>query len=186
IFVGDNEKGMILMEEIARIGKCGFMTKADKLMTGSGMGHFVQEVFLTEKPLTPKPIVEAPPPAPQVIAPPAVEKVWVVDEAHFDFDKIVIKPAGFEFLDKVIDVLKSRPELFVKIQGHTDSIGTRKYNDTLSLRRAEAVKAYLADKGIDEYRIFCEGFAFSKPVASNKTDKGRALNRRVELFPVTK
>ncbi|SLM32361.1 OmpA1 [Desulfamplus magnetovallimortis] len=186
VFVGDDEEGMILMEEIAAIGKCGFVTKADKLMTGIGMGQFVEDIFLTEKPLTEKPIVEAPPPAPEAVPPPEVVKVWVVDETHFDFDKIIIKPAGFEFLDKVVNVLIARPDLFVKIQGHTDSIGTRKYNDTLSMRRAEAVKAYLADKGIDENRISCEGFGFSKPVASNKTDKGRALNRRVELFPVTK
>ena len=181
IFVGDDEKGMILMEEIARIGKCGFVTKADKLMTGAGMGQFVQDVFLTKKPM-----VKAPAPAPQVVAPPVVAEVWVVDEAYFDFDKIIIKPAGFEFLDKVVDIWKSRPELFIKIQGHTDNIGTRMYNDVLSLRRAEAVKAYLIDKGIDKKYLSCEGFAFSKPVASNKTAKGRALNRRVELYPVTK
>ena len=168
------------MEEIAKISKCGFVTKADNLMTGSGMGQFVKDVFLTQKPM-----VQAP--APIAVAPkaaaPVIEKVWVVDEAYFDFDKIIIKPAGFDFLDKVVDVLKSRPELFVKIQGHTDSIGTKAYNDVLSLRRAEAVKAYLTDKGIDKSRLSCEGFGFSKPVESNKTAKGRALNRRVELYP---
>ncbi|MDY0376565.1 MAG: OmpA family protein [Desulfobacterium sp.] len=183
IFVGDDEKGIILMEKIARIGECGFVTKADKLMTGSGMGEFVQDVFLTKKPMVKAP---APAPAPKVVAPPAVEQVWVVDEAYFDFDKIIIKPAGFEFLDKVVSIWKSRPELFIKIQGHTDSIGTREYNDVLSLRRAEAVKAYLINQGIDKKYLSCEGLAFSKPVASNKTAEGRALNRRVELYPVTK
>ena len=110
----------------------------------------------------------------------------MVDEAYFDFDKIIIKPAGFDFLDKVVSVLKSRPELFVKIQGHTDSIGTKAYNDVLSLKRANAVKTYLMDKGIDKNRLSSEGFGLSKPVESNKTDKGRALNRRVELYPITK
>ena len=180
IFVGDNEKGVVLMEEIAKISQCGFVTKADNLMTGSGMGQFVKDVFLTQKPMVqaPAPIAVAP-----KVAAPVIEKVWVVDEAYFDFDKIIIKPAGFDFLDKVVDVLQSRPELFVKIQGHTDSIGTKAYNDVLSLRRAEAVKAYLTDKGIDKSRLSCEGFGFSKPVESNKTAKGRALNRRVELYP---
>lgn len=185
IFVGDDEEGIILMEKIARIGECGFVTKADKLMTGSGMGEFVQDVFLTKKPMVKAP-APAPAPAPKVVAPPAVEQVWVVDEAYFDFDKIIIKPAGFEFLDKVVSIWKSRPELFIKIQGHTDSIGTREYNDVLSLRRAEAVKAYLINQGIDKKYLSCEGLAFSKPVASNKTAEGRALNRRVELYPVTK
>ena len=184
ILVGDNAKGVAVMEEISKIGKCGFVTNADKLMAGSGMGQFVQDVFLTKKPMA-----QAPAPVavtPKTAAPPPVEKVWVVDEAYFDFDKIIIKPAGFEFLDKVVNVLKSRPELFVKIQGHTDSIGTKAYNDVLSLRRAEAVKSYLTDKGIDKNRLSTEGFGFSKPVESNKTDKGRAMNRRVELYPITK
>nr|WP_321397183.1 OmpA family protein [uncultured Desulfobacter sp.] len=172
IFVGDDEKGAILMDDIARIGSCGFVTKADKLLTGSGMGQFVKDVFLTEKVMVQAPVVT-----------PVVEKVWVVDEAYFDFDKIIIKPAGIDYLDKVAGVLKSRPDLFAKIQGHTDSIGTKAYNEVLSLRRAEAVKTYLIDKGIDESRLSCEGFGFSNPVESNKTDKGRALNRRVEIYP---
>ena len=184
ILVGNNEKGVVLMDEIARIGKCGFSINADKLFTGSGMGQFVQDVFLTKKPMAKAPAPVAV--TPKVAAPPVIEKVWVVDEAYFDFDKIIIKPAGFDFLDKVVDVLKSRPDLFVKIQGHTDSIGTKAYNDVLSLKRANAVKAYLTDKGIDKNRLSCEGFGVSKPVESNKTDKGRALNRRVELYPITK
>ena len=184
ILVGYDEKGVIVMDEIARIGKCGFFTNADKLFTGSGMGQFVQDVFLTKKPM-----VKAPAPVavtPKVVAPPVIEKVWVVDEAYFDFDKIIIKPAGFDFLDRIVNVLKSRPDLSVKIQGHTDSIGSKAYNDVLSLERANAVKSYLTDRGIDKNRLSCEGFGFSKPAASNKTDKGRALNRRVELYPITK
>jgi OOP family OmpA-OmpF porin len=94
------------------------------------------------------------------------------------------KSAGFDFLDKVVGVLESRPELFVKIQGHTDRIGSKAYNDTLSLERAKAVKSYLVDRGIDENRLSCEKLGFSKTVESNKTDKGRALNRRVELYPM--
>ncbi len=184
ILVGNNEKGVVLMDEIAKIGKCGFSTNADKLFAGSSMGQFVQDVFLTKKPMAKAPAPVAV--TPKVAAPQVIEKVWVVDEAYFDFDKIIIKPAGFDFLDKVVDILKSRPDLFVKIQGHTDSIGTKAYNDVLSLRRADAVKAYLTDKGIDKNRLSCEGFGFSKPVESNKTDKGRALNRRVELYPITK
>jgi len=177
IVVGGDAKGMVLVEAIAKIGNCGFSTKADNLMSGSGMGQFVKDVFLTEKPM----VV-----TPELAPLPKVEKVWVVDEAYFDFDKVVIKPTGFDFLDKVVDVLNSRPDLSVEIQGHTDSIGSKAYNDALSLRRAEAVKSYLIDRGIEENRLSCEGFGFSKPVESNKTDKGRAMNRRVELYPMTK
>jgi OOP family OmpA-OmpF porin len=196
VFIGDDEKGVILMEEIARIGNCGFVTYADNLLTGSGMGQFVQEVFLTRKPVAqapaeapvPEKVVAAPAPAP---APAPIEGLdakgaWRVDEAYFDFDKVIIKPEAFDFLDKIVNVLKSRPELSVNIHGHTDSIGTKAYNDDLSLRRANAVKTYLMNRGIDGNRLHCEGFGFSNPAASNKTDKGRALNRRVELFPIIK
>ncbi len=181
IFVGDDEKGVVLMEQIARIGMCGFVTKADKLMTGSGMGQFVKDVFLTKKP-----IVKAAEPAPIVVESLVVKKVWIVDEAHFDFDKIIIKPAGFEFLDKVVEVLKSRPELFVKIEGHTDNIGTKAYNAILSLERAKVVESYLIDNGIDKNRLSTEEFGFSRPAESNKTSHGRAMNRRVELYPIIK
>ncbi len=181
IFVGDDKEGMVLMDAIARIGKCGFVTKADKLLTGSGMGKFVKDVFLTKKIMVKAPVI-----TPKVVAPPIVEKVWVVDEAYFDFDKIIIKPAGVAYLDKVVNVLESRPDVFVRIQGHTDSIGTKTYNEALSLRRAGAVKTYLVDRGIDKNRLSCEGFGFSKPVESNKTNKGRTLNRRVEIYPIIK
>jgi len=184
IFVGDDKKGMILMDAIAQIGKCGFFTKADKLLTGSGMGKFVKDVFLTKKIIAQAPAVT--PKIVAIVAPPVVEKVWVVDEAYFDFDKIIIKPAGFAYLDKVVDVLESRPDVFAKIQGHTDSIGTKAYNEALSLRRAGAVRTYLVDRGIDKNRLSCEGFGFTKPMDSNKTNKGRALNRRVEIYPIIK
>lgn len=65
--------------------------------------------------------------------------------------------------------------------GHTDSIGTDAYNQKLSIRRAEAVKAYLKGKGIEENRIYTEGKGESQPKADNKTSDGRAQNRRVEI-----
>ena len=185
IFVGDDADGMILMDEIARVGRCGFVSNADTLLTDRGMAQFVEDVFLTKKVVAE---VVAPPEV-IVVAPPRVIEglnergAWVVDEAYFDFDKSVIKPGAFDFLDKIVRILKERPELFVKIQGHTDSVGTRAYNDALSMRRAKAVEAYLTERGIDGNRLACEGFAFTKPVASNATVKGRALNRRVELYP---
>jgi len=186
IFIGDNADGMILMDEIARVGKCGFVSNGDTLLTDRGMAQFVEDVFLTKKVVA----EVVTPPAVVVVAPPRVIEglnergAWVVDEAYFEFDKSVVKPGAFDFLDKIVSILKERPELFVKIQGHTDSVGTRAYNDALSMRRARAVEAYLTERGIDGNRLSCEGFAFTKPVASNSTDKGRALNRRVELYPV--
>lgn len=186
IFVGDNEKGVVLMDEIARIGKCGFSSNADNLLTNAGMAKFVEDVFLTKKPMAPAAKAVAPPatPAPVVLKGTNAQGIWVVDEAYFDFDKSVVKPKAFDFLNEVADVLKTYPQITLKVQGHTDSIGTKAYNDALSIRRAQAVKTYLMNRGISGDRMTLEGFNFSKPVAPNSTPEGRALNRRVELHPM--
>ena len=65
--------------------------------------------------------------------------------------------------------------------GHTDSVGSDAYNQKLSMRRSQAVKAYLVSKGIDKTRIYTEGKGEKQPVADNKTKDGRAKNRRVEI-----
>ena len=87
-------------------------------------------------------------------------------------------------LDNIINVLKNTPDLNIRVEGHTDNIGSKKYNLDLSEKRAEAIKAYLVEKGIDQSRITSVGLGFSKPRAGNDTKEGRALNRRAELIPV--
>ena len=72
----------------------------------------------------------------------------------------------------------------VEVAGHTDSIGTDEYNQGLSLRRAEAVRNYLVDKGIAADRLSIKGYGESQPVADNATADGRFMNRRVELIPL--
>ena len=182
IFVGDNAQGLVLMEDISRIGKCGFVSNADNLLTDAGMSQFVKDVFLTKKPVPQTPAVVTPEPV--VLKGVNAQGVWVVGEAFFDFDKSVLKPEAFDYLNQVVEELKTYPQIKVNIQGHTDSIGTKIYNDALSIRRAQAVKIYLTTRGISGDRLTLEGFGFSKPVATNKTNKGRALNRRVEIHPV--
>jgi OOP family OmpA-OmpF porin len=124
----------------------------------------------------------AAPAAPKAAAPvAAASKVTYAADAFFDFDKAVVKPAGKAKLDDLVAKIKGINLEVVIAVGHTDSIGSDAYNQKLSVRRAEAVKAYLVSKGIEKNRVYTEGKGEKQPVASNKTKEGRAKNRRVEI-----
>ncbi len=126
----------------------------------------------------------AAPAAPKAAAPavtPAASKVTYAADAFFDFDKSVVKPAGKAKLDDLVAKIKGINLEVIIAVGHTDSIGSDAYNQKLSVRRAEAVKAYLVSKGIEKNRVYTEGKGEKQPVASNKTKEGRAKNRRVEI-----
>ena len=128
------------------------------------------------------PAPAAPAPAPAVVAAPAVSsKVTYAADAFFDFDKSVIKPEGKAKLDDLADKVKAINLEVIIAVGHTDSVGSDAYNQKLSMRRSQAVKAYLVSKGIDKTRIYTEGKGEKQPVADNKTKDGRAKNRRVEI-----
>lgn len=131
-------------------------------------------------PPPPPPPAEVPPaPAPAPV--PTSEKVSYQADTFFDFDKAVLKPAGKQSLDELFSKLGDMDLEVIIAVGHTDSVGTDKYNQKLSVRRAEAVKTYLKSKGVDPARIYTEGKGEKQPVASNKTAAGRAKNRRVEI-----
>ncbi len=130
----------------------------------------------------PAPAAVMPAPAPAAKPPAAAaSKVTYAADAFFDFDKSVLKPAGKAKLDDLVGKVKNVNLEVIIAVGHTDSVGTNAYNQKLSVRRAEAVKAYLVSRGIEKNRVYTEGKGESQPVASNKTAAGRAKNRRVEI-----
>ena len=99
----------------------------------------------------------------------------------FETGKDIIKTVSYPILDKVVKVMSDNPEYQLEINGHTDNVGDDGKNMTLSQNRANAVKAYLANKGIDAKRMVATGYGETSPKADNATPAGRAENRRVEF-----
>ena len=143
-------------------------------------GALVAPVAAAPAPVVAPAPAAAPAPAPAP-APVAASKVTYAADAFFDFDKSVLKPAGKAKLDDIVSKVGGLNLEVIIAVGHTDSIGTDAYNQKLSVRRAEAVKAYLVSKGIEKNRVYTEGKGEKQPVADNKTSEGRAKNRRVEI-----
>jgi OmpA-OmpF porin, OOP family len=112
------------------------------------------------------------------------EKLELTRNIHFEFNKATIRPESFPILNDVASVLKDNPQLNILIEGHTDGVGSVEYNQKLSDRRAQSVKAYLVSKGVAASRLATKGQGKLQPIASNETAVGRALNRRVEFLIV--
>ncbi|STR18761.1 Outer membrane protein II [Janthinobacterium lividum] len=124
-------------------------------------------------------------PAPVIVAPPAPapvsEKVSFASEALFDFDQSALKPQGKAALDQLLGQLTGMDLEVIVTVGHTDAVGPDTYNQKLSQRRAEAVKAYLVAQGVETSRVYTEGKGETQPVADNTSAAGRAKNRRVTV-----
>ncbi|MGD2115303.1 MAG: OmpA family protein [Acidobacteriota bacterium] len=100
----------------------------------------------------------------------------------FDVDSALLEPSSRGTLDRVVQVLLEHPKTAIVVQGHTDATGSEEHNQALSERRAGAVKNYLIGRGADPGRITAVGYGEGFPVASNETESGRRLNRRVDLL----
>ena len=138
-------------------------------------------VMTQEPPLVAMPAPAPPPPAPAPVRAPVSEKVTFQSDALFDFDKAVLKPEGRTKLAELVTRQQGMTLEAIIATGHTDSVGTDGYNDRLSVRRAEAVKAYLVSGNTEANRVFVEGKGEKQPVADNATADGRAQNRRVQI-----
>ena len=107
-------------------------------------------------------------------------KSVVLENIFFAFDSFELDPKSDNEIDRLVSFLKDNPSVAIEIVGHTDNIGSEKRNRVLSENRALSVKKALVAKGIDPSRLVAKGLGMSAPVASNATEEGRQLNRRVE------
>lgn len=133
----------------------------------------------------------APPPPPPPPAPIPIEKkskvyiekekIVITETIHFETGKAVILPISYSILNAVAEVLKQNPTIKVRVEGHTDSVGSDEFNLRLSQARADAVMKYLISQGISPDRLEARGYGETMPIADNSTPEGRAKNRRVEF-----
>ncbi len=188
---GDDPEAAALLEAMVKAGKCGITTMAaDLRASDQNVQDLVDYIFPSD----------GPPPyvcvdddedgvcaendeCPNTLKGAKVDNrgCWVLQNVHFDVDKYDVKPKYFDELDQVVTVLKSNPGVKVRIEGHTDADGSDEYNQTLSDNRANAIYDYFISKGVQRDRLSAKGYGESRPIASNDTDSGKALNRRIEL-----
>lgn len=102
-------------------------------------------------------------------------------DVTFDTNSTVVKPGLYSEIDRVAGVLTRYPETLIRVEGHTDSVGSEEYNMDLSFRRANSVRDLLVQRGVNSSRIQPVAFGETMPVATNATEAGRQLNRRVEI-----
>ena len=192
--VGSDPAGAAFLNTLANTSPCGSARSATSIQNVAALQSFGRSVFLGAAEA--RGVAAAPPDTDgdgvidgrdQCPGTPFTAKVdargcWRIQGLRFAFDSDQIKPQYFAELDELARVIARNPKLRVRIDGHTDAIGTERYNEGLSERRAAAVRDYLVKKaGVDPKRLETQGFGASKPAYTNETDEGRAGNRRTEL-----
>jgi OmpA-OmpF porin, OOP family len=110
------------------------------------------------------------------------KEIRITQQIHFEFNKATIRAESFPILDAVVQVLVNNPKITLEIQGHTDNVGSAGYNQKLSQSRADSVRMYLVNHGIDSSRLRSVGYGLTQPIVPNTTEQNRALNRRVQFI----
>jgi OOP family OmpA-OmpF porin len=190
--------GREVMDQLAKVGGCGFTVNADEIASPDAMAAYVKKVFLTSTsvPAAAAPVytghdadgdgvpdsVDKCPDTPRGLTV-DTDGCWTLRHVYFDTDQFAIKDPSN--LSAAAAALAADPTLTLEVHGHTDNTASTDYNQRLSEARANAVRDYFIHRGIQPNRIQAKGFGETKPAAANETEAGRALNRRIELHPRT-
>jgi outer membrane protein OmpA-like peptidoglycan-associated protein len=110
----------------------------------------------------------------------------VLNNIFFDFDLATLRLESTAELSRLVQLIKQYPNMKIEISGHTDNKGSDEYNQKLSENRAKSVVDYLVEKGITQDQLIFKGYGEAKPIASNDTDEGQQLNRRIEFEILSK
>ncbi len=195
IQVGSDDRGPLLLEPMAERSGCGSFHRMDDLDTREAFVALQNEIYIGPAP---------PPPPPKQRRMTDLDRdgvddrfdrcartpvgahvdergCWVIDDTVFDRNSDAIRPDRAAAVAAVYEVLVQNDRLRVRIDGHTDNVGTADYNLALSQRRAEAVRSWLVERGIAPDRLKTRAFGPARPAAPNDTDAGRQKNRRVEI-----
>lgn len=190
VWVGNEKEksGLTVLNKLSNIGGCGFTAMAENISSPADMSRFVKSIFLKANPpaigdedgdgvLDDKDRCPGTPKGAKVNS----VGCWIIDGVKFDTDKYNIKPQYYGALDEVVTVIKNNPGLKIEVQGHTDNVGTARYNQRLSDRRAHSVATYLGNKAKKYGVLSAHGYGLTRPIDTNETPEGRANNRRVQL-----
>ena len=194
VLVGSEDPASIeTMKAISDAGECGFYQSAKYLESSQTLADWVAEVFLAkvEKEVVMVVVGDSDDdgipddmdqcPDTPISAPVNSKGCWLIENIEFDFNKFNLKSEFFTTLYEVAGVMQENSAIMVRINGHTDNIGTEEYNMQLGEKRAMAARQFLIDQGIAADRISTDSFGYSRPAATNGTDWGRARNRRDEF-----
>jgi len=167
VHIGDESEGARHLAELSALTRCGSTRELADAWSSNDFMRFTHDVFAGEASAAPDPCAGR----------------IVLRGVEFAFNKAEITGASSVILDFAVEQLNRCPNVRMDIDGHTDSVGSEEYNQSLGQRCAESVKRYFVDHGVRASRIKARSFGESRPVASNDTDDGRQTNRRVELHP---
>jgi len=194
ISYADTDHGKAVVGALRALSNCSVAADAGSLASKAGMAQYAKAVFFGDAATPPPPgdadgdgVTDDRDKCPDTLRGAIVDAdgcaLQYSLQIEFDFDKADIRPEYHDNIAKAAEFIKRYPETKILVAGHTDSVGEADYNKTLSMQRAEALKAYLVKNfGVNSGQLYPRGYGELRPVASNDTDAGRQTNRRVEFI----